>query len=169
MAQVMTTELSRELSVDGLAFIKHWEGYRGRLYHCPSGKLTIGYGHLVTPNQLSAYRDGIDMVTGERLLRQDIKYFVDIVNYTTRGIKLKQQQFDVLVSFAFNVGSTAFLNSTLLKDLQQGKFDRISKEMRRWVHDDNGKIIEGLLKRRTMEAKIFDGLMIEIALGLRRR
>lgn len=160
----------RGLSTDGIAFIKRCEGLRLHVYLCANGKATIGYGHLVTPNELEAYKHGIDLPTAERLFKKDIAYFVGIINYCTKGISLTQPQFDMLVSFSFNVGSTNFLRSTLLKDIQARKLSEVSKEMARWVHGDNGKLIDGLVKRRSLEGKIFDGkLLIEVYLGARRR
>ncbi len=150
----MTT--TRELSNDGIAFIKHWEGYRRQMYLCASGKATIGYGHRVTPMQLRAYQNGVDMPTALRILKGDLKHFVELIDYTCPK-ELTQAQFDMLVSFVFNVGSTAFLNSTLLKHLQAKHFDLASKELTRWVHDDHGRIIPGLVNRRKAEQRIFDG------------
>lgn len=148
--------MTRELSNDGAAFIKHWEGLRLYVYLDANGKATIGYGHLVTAEHLEAYRNGIDMPIAIRLFKNDIKYFVDIVNYASQNLELMSHQFDVIVSFAFNIGSTAFLRSTLLRDLQAKRFDLISKEMNRWVHGDHGVLIPGLVNRRRAEGRIFD-------------
>jgi GH24 family phage-related lysozyme (muramidase) len=51
----------------------------------------------------------------------------------TTTVPLEQDQFDVLTSFVFNVGSGAFRESTLLKLLNQGKYDEVPEQLDRWV------------------------------------
>lgn len=159
--------MNRDLSKDGAAFIKHWEGCSLQMYLCSNGKATIGYGHRVYPDQLEAYRDGIDMNTALRLFRADIAHAIKLVDYCTQDLNISQAQFDMLVSFVFNVGETAFRQSTLLRELKQRHFGVISAQMRRWVHDDHGRSIKGLVNRRRAEGQIFDGkLSIEKFLNM---
>jgi len=144
-----------DLSPEGLKFIKQSEGCSLHPYLDACGHLTIGYGHLILPEQMAAYRNGIDMITAERLLKADLKSVVAIVNHTAEN--LNQDQFDALVSFVFNIGQAAYLRSTLLRDLQSGKLNLVPDEMMRWIHNDYGKIVVGLMNRRAAECKIWKG------------
>ena len=99
-----------KLSAKGLDIIKKSEGLRLRAYPDPgsaTGKpYTIGYGHTSGVNK----GDTITKADAEALLRHDVAWAVDTVN--SLNVKLSQNQTDALVSFAFNVGKQAFLNSS---------------------------------------------------------
>ena len=67
-------------------------------------------------------------------------------------VPLTQNQYDALVSFTFNVGCNAFLNSTLLKKIRNNDYD--ANEILRW-NKSNGKVIKGLTERRKREMRLF--------------
>lgn len=79
--------------------------------------------------------------------------FVNTVN-TSVTVPLSQNQFDALVSFAFNVGATAFQGSTLLSVLNQGNYDDVPSQMLRW-NRAGGRVLRGLTRRRTAEGELF--------------
>lgn len=132
--------------------IKHYEGLRTIAYKDPAGNYTIGYGHLMHPNEgmipVSLSPDG-----AEDLLKQDLekaeKHVKDLVR-----VPLSQGQFDALVSFTFNVGETNLRNSTLLKKVNQADFEGAAEEFDRWIHA-GGKVLQGLVKRRSAEKGLF--------------
>jgi lysozyme len=68
---------------------------------------------------------------------------------------LNQNQFDALVSFAFNVGDGAFRSSTLLRLLNQGQYDQVPAQLRRW-NMDNGHVVQGLINRRNKEIALWN-------------
>ena len=91
----------------------------------------------------------------EQMLQQDIIAFEDAVKSTLNGVCLTQSQFDALVSFAFNVGTSAFKNSTLAKKVKANPDDtEIASEFRRWVYA-NGAVSKGLSNRREREAQLY--------------
>ena len=98
----------------------------------------------------------------ERLLRQDLERFEkavrDRAKLGARGnrvmVPINQDQFDTLVSFAFNVGVGAFRKSTLLKLLNQGNYEGAKDEFQRWVYG-GGRRLAGLVNRRNHEAELF--------------
>jgi lysozyme len=59
-------------------------------------------------------------------------------------------------AFVFNIGVGAWNGSTARRDLEAGKMTAIPTEMRRWVHDDHGNVIEGLVNRREHEISLFN-------------
>jgi GH24 family phage-related lysozyme (muramidase) len=89
----------------------------------------------------------------QELLKKDVKKFEKAVNDNVK-VSLNQNQFDALVSFCFNVGIGSFKDSTLLKRLNQRKYNEIPGEMKRWVKSE-GKINNGLVNRRKFEADLF--------------
>lgn len=129
--------------------IKLWEGCSYRAYRCPSGVLTIGYGHTGADVKEG---DVISVQHASALLDKDIVAFEKGVENLTHGLSQNQNQFDALVSFAFNVGINAFASSTLLKKVRQNPSDpAIRHQFNRWVHG-GGKVLPGLVSRRKEEA-----------------
>jgi len=137
-------------SAVGIELIKKYEGLKLRAYVCPGGVLTIGYGHTknvkenmtVTPEE------------AEELLIKDLEYFekklIDVVK-----VKINQNQFDALVSLIYNIGEGAFNKSSLLKFINDNKFDLAARQFPRWIYS-NGKILTGLMNRRKAEREIFE-------------
>lgn len=149
----------------GKQLFKEWEGLEKNEYLDSGGAPTIGIGHLMTRSERMSgkliikgvplvYRKGLTIQQCWDLLDQDLNPAENTIN-TTVKVKLNQNQFDALVSFAFNVGDTAFRNSTLLKLLNAGSYDQIPAQLRRWVRD-NGKIVKGLVNRREKEIVLWN-------------
>lgn len=138
----------------GIALIKHFEGCRLTAYKCPAGIWTIGYGHTgyVSGKKI---KEGMTITQqgADTLLSQDISLFVKAVNASLTGT-ITQNQFDALVSFAYNIGINAFKISTLLKLVNQKKFNLIHDEFLKW-DKVNKKSCEGLKNRRIKESELF--------------
>ena len=139
-----------KLSNRGKSLIKKYEGLRLTAYKCPAGVWTIGYGH--TAGVFAGQK--ISEKQADEFFDKDIKQFEDAVNSLVK-VPLKQGQFDALVSFVYNVGKTAFANSTLLKLLNQKKYTAAANQFTRWVYA-NGKKLQGLVKRREEEKFLFE-------------
>ncbi len=155
-----------EMSEHGLELLKQWEGFELNEYKDSAGLPTIGVGHLITNSEQVSGEIVIDGVpvqyanglTDEQvlaLLSQDVKPAEQTVN---KGVKvaLNQDQFDALVSFTFNVGGGNFNSSTLLKVLNQGQYDQVPDQLRRW-NKAGGKVVQGLVNRRENEIKLWNG------------
>ncbi len=140
-----------KISVKGLALIKEFEGCRLEAYVCPAGVLTIGVGHTgpdVKPQMM------ITQSEADQLLAQDVERFEKAVTDLI-DVPLKQQEFDALVSFAFNCGAGALGESTLRRRLNAGeeKPKVFAEELPRW---NNGGLA-GLVRRREAEVKLANG------------
>lgn len=135
----------------GMDFIKGFEGLRLNAYKCPAGVWTIGWGHT------KGVRQG-QVITEEQacdFLVEDVAPIERLLN--TMGINFRQEQFDALVSWIFNLGSGNFQHSTLLKRIMSDASDEeICAEIVRWVYS-NGKQLAGLKRRRVAEANMFVG------------
>lgn len=137
-------------SAIGRRLIKTFEGYRSEAYLCPAGVWTIGYGHTsgVQPGD-TCTRDEAD-----DLLKEDLRTAENAVN--AQNLDLTQAQYDALVSLVFNIGSGAFLNSTLLKLLKNDTVAReaVEDEWKQWKHS-GGKELKGLVRRRAAEWSLY--------------
>jgi len=140
------------LSQRGLDLIKHFEGLRLTAYKCAAGVDTIGYGHT-GPDVKPGLK--ITQEEAEKFLWKDTESAQQAV-HSFVNIKLNQNEYDALVSFVFNVGPTAFVNSTLLKLLNSGA-DRkvVACEFLRWVKAGSSKPVPGLVRRREKEKALF--------------
>lgn len=137
-------------SQNGIDLIKKYEGCVLTAYKCPSGVWTIGYGHTkgVKKGQKTTKKQA------EYILTQDLKTFEKGVLKAVK-VTLNQNQFDALVSFSFNVGLGAFKSSTLLKKLNNKDYAGAAAQFARW-NKSNGKVLNGLVKRRAEERKLFN-------------
>lgn len=143
-------------SKKGLELIKEFEGFRENPYLCSSGVPTIGFGTTVYPNgQKVTLRDmPVDKNQAELFLKNDVKKFENAVNGRIKRA-LNQNQFDALISITYNIGDTAFEESTLAKRIDKDPNDpNIQVQFLRWNKSD-GVVNAGLIKRRKKEAKLY--------------
>ncbi len=134
----------------GIEFIKAREGFRAEAYLCPSGVLTIGYGHTAGVRE----RQTCTEKQAEAWLREDLSEAERAVTECV-GEGLAQCRFDALVSFTFNVGAAALWRSTLLRKVKADPDDpSIRDEFGRWVYG-GGRVLPGLVARRRAEADLY--------------
>jgi lysozyme len=129
--------------------IKGFEGFRAYPYTCPGGSLTIGYGTTIKPGEYTS----ITKEYAESLLRKSIAGFERSVKKLVK-VPLSQNQYDALVSFTYNVGAGALKRSTLLKKLNSGDYSGAADELLKFTRA-NGKVLEGLVRRREKERNLF--------------
>ena len=142
-----------ELSNNGLDFIKNYEGLRLKAYKVLESEkfYTIGYGHYGADVRFGME---ITKAQADELFKQDVSRFEKAVNRLVK-VDINQNQFDALVSFAYNVGEGALQKSDLLRKLNAGDFKGASAEFPRW-NKSGGKVLVGLTKRREKERALFD-------------
>lgn len=154
-----------------LQVLTELEGCKLKAYKDPIGLWTIGVGHLISrgqdPRLLSLGIDTNDYIgklgsislTSDQalqLLAMDLEVYKKAVERLVK-IPLKQNEYDALVSFTFNLGEPALKESTLLKKLNN-KTDlaEVAQEFLRWDRA-GGRSLSGLTVRRAVEASIFVG------------
>lgn len=132
-------------SQKGIDLIKKYEGCVLTAYKCPAGVYTIGYGHTegVYPGQK------ITREEAESFLKKDLKRFEDNVNYYNKKYNFNQNQFDALVSFAYNIGSIDQLTQNGTRSKYQ-----IADMMLEYIKA-GGTILPGLINRRREERQLF--------------
>jgi lysozyme len=132
------------------ALIGAFEGCRLSPYQDSVGVWTIGYGH--TGKDVHAGSSKITQAEADHLLAQDLARFERAVERLMP--QTTQQQFDALVSFAFNLGEGALEGSTLRKLHNAAEHHAAAGEFQRWNHA-GGKVLAGLTRRRLAEASVY--------------
>lgn len=125
------------------------EGVEYKPYRDVGGVLTVCYGHT-----------GKDIIPGktysksecDALLEKDLQPFARSVD---RSVKVPANAYQkaALISFSYNVGVNAFEHSSLLRNLNAGKYAQACDGLRKWVYVDKVKV-KGLMNRREVEREI---------------
>jgi lysozyme len=138
------------------SLIKKFEGLNLNAYQDVAGIWTIGYGHKIVPTDPYYPYGQIQSITQQQaddLLKADTNAADNAIGqYVT--VPLTKNQYDALESFIYNVGVTAFANSTLLAKLNGGDYQGAADEFTKWVHA-NGEVVPGLVARRQEEQQTF--------------
>ena len=144
------------LNNKGYLFITKHEGLSLKPYLCPAKIPTIGYGNTY-------YTDGkrVTLLDKDITKQQAFEMFKEIANRFAKRVdtlvtsNINQNQFNSLVSFAYNVGTGNFSSSTLLKKVNRNPDDlTIKDEFLRW-NKAGGKVLNGLTNRRNEEADLY--------------
>lgn len=138
------------------AIIKEFEGEKLDAYLDPAGIPTIGYGTIRNPDTGKRIKlgDKIDKATALRWLRMDTAKVRESVKKQVK-VPINVRQLDALTSFVYNVGPTAFAQSTMLRLLNNRTDKRIvAREFDRWVFAKGVKL-PGLVRRRKLEKELF--------------
>ena len=145
-----------KLSKIGIELIKKYEGLEINPYLCPANVPTIGYGATYYPNgnKVTMQDDVITESYAETLLLSMLsRYEKGVERYVQ--VEINQNQFDALVSFAYNLGLGALKSSTLLKKINTNPCDEnIVFQFNRWTKA-GGKKLKGLVKRRKEESILY--------------
>ena len=143
-----------KISDKGLAIIKKFEGCQLKAYKCPAGVWTIGYGHTG-----SDVKSGMTITKTQaiELLKKDVAKFEKAVEKYNSVYDWNQNQFDAMVSFAFNVGSINQLTNNGKRTILE-----ISAKITAY-NKAGGRVLAGLTKRRAEEKKLFDTKVISTA------
>lgn len=141
----------RHITQNGLALIKRFEGFRAEPYLCPAGYWTIGYGHVI--QNPKDYPYGLTEDEALEMLSHDV-IRAEAAVLRLIAVPLTNGQFDALVSFTFNLGAGALQRSTLRRKINRSEHADVSAEFMKWVWG-GGRKLNGLVKRRAAEAKLY--------------
>lgn len=146
------------MSAKGLTMLTTFEGSRLKPYNDSNGFCTVGVGHLLHRSRCTSADHSITAARSKSLLASDVKRFADGVARVLPKTPLHQYEFDVLVSFAFNVGvgtiggNAGFTSSKVWEDLHQSKpnYKAVPGHLLNWT-----KTPCGAHSRRINEGHIF--------------
>ena len=140
-----------EISQEGLALIKKFEGCELEAYKCAAGVWTYGWGSTKGVKE----GDTITQEEADKLLVEEMKEYEGYINDLVE-VDLEQNQFDALVSWVFNLGPANLKSSTLLKVLNAKDYEGVPAQIKRW-NKASGKVLQGLVRRREAESLLFTG------------
>jgi lysozyme len=146
-----------KISQTGIDLIKSFEGLKLNAYKCSAGVATIGFGSTFYPDfKPVKMGDKLKNIQeAEELLKLTLIEFEKNVSALFYNVILKQNQFDALVSFAFNLGTGALAGSTLFRKIKINANDQtIALEFAKWVNA-GGKKLPGLIRRRKAESDLY--------------
>lgn len=135
-----------------LKIIEDFEGVKLQSYVDLAGVWTIGAG-LTGPDigpGMQITRAEADEMFKDRIERE----FEPGLNRAIGRAKTSQNQFDAMLSLAYNIGMGAFLRSHLLTYHRQGEVGMAADQFRNWCHV-KGRVVQGLVRRRGIEETIY--------------
>jgi lysozyme len=138
---------------EAIRLIKTFEGFSPVVYICPAGFKTIGYGHIVLPEEEERFKKAITESEGEELLYHDLLRFQVAINRLIK-IQIHDLMFQAILSFSYNVGVYAFRASTLRRLVNEEAFEEAALQFPRWIYV-GGRQLKGLLRRRIAERELF--------------
>ena len=131
--------------------IATFEGFRSEMYKCAAGKETIGFGHLIGDDEVDLRTKILTKEEAMDLLRQDI---INRTSLEAINVSLSQHQRDALTSLCFNIGTTNFAKSSVVRHVNSGNLDSAREFFGHW-RLASGKVLPGLCMRRLAEVCIF--------------
>jgi lysozyme len=156
-----------KISEAGIQLIKSFEGCHNTPYRCPAALWTIGYGHVLYPDQaclktperaLYGIKDEHNRVFEydeiDSILEKDLERFEAGVLRLCPAAADSQSQFDAIVSFSFNVGLGNLQASSLRMKYSRGEIEAAADEFLKW-NKAGGKVLAGLTRRRSAERALF--------------
>ena len=148
-----------KVSSAGIQLIKHHEGVRFKPYKCPAGLWTVGVGHLIEGGKSLPEHWNKTFTESEvnGLLQHDLNRFELGVHRMLPKVRLRQHEFDAIVSFCFNLGLGCFQRSTIRQALLRGDKEAAMESLVKYCRA-GGKILKGLQNRRLDERKLFLGV-----------
>ena len=145
----------KKISTAGINLICGFEGLKLKAYDDGVGVWTIGFGTTIYPNGIKVKKgDTCTTEQAKAYMAHDLKKFESAVNSAVT-VSINQNQFDALVSLAYNIGTSGFKNSTLVKKLNAGDIRGASAQFNVW-NKGGGKVMQGLVNRRDVERKLFE-------------
>jgi lysozyme len=138
----------------GLQLIKHFEGVKLKPYRDCVGLWTVGVGHLIGDGHSlpDSWNRPFTIEECDALLAKDVRKFeLGVARYI--NVQLTQNQFDALISFAFNLGLGTLQRSTVRQALNRGDKEKASRSLLKY-NKAGGKVVKGLDLRRKAEAKL---------------
>lgn len=145
---------------DGIQLTAQFEGWRSKLYNDPVGYCTVGYGHLVKKAKCDGtgaetpFLKGLTKQEGVKLLSDDMLNIAVVPVMLMVKVELTDGQFAALCDFAYNAGPGRLRKSDMLKLINEGEFDGVAAQFRRYVKA-GGKTLKGLVNRREKEIELF--------------
>ena len=155
------------ISEAGIQLIKSFEGCHNSPYRCPAGLWTVGYGHVLYPDQtrlktperasyaLKPEHNRLwDADEIDTLLEKDLDRFSTGVLRLCPAAADNSCHQDALTSFSYNCGLGSLQSSTLRMKYNRAEYLAAANELLKW-NKAGGKVLNGLVRRREAERVLF--------------
>ena len=145
-----------KLNNAGYLLITEFEGFSAKPYLCSAKIPTIGFGstYYSDNKRVTMLDKEITRVQAFEMFKTIADRFASVVSKLVTS-PLNQNQFNALVSLAYNIGTGNFASSTILKKVNKNHNDiTIALEFKKW-NKVNKKEVAGLTKRRLYESKVY--------------
>lgn len=156
VADMLGIAIDSEMTISsiGIQLITSFEDLKLKAYDDGVGVWTIGYGTTIYPNGVAVKKgDNCTLEQAKSFFQHDLRRFQTAVNDAV-NIPLSQNQFDALVSLAYNIGTNAFKTSTLVKYLNALDYKAAADQFLVW-NKAGGSVLKGLVRRREAERALF--------------
>lgn len=159
----------------GIDLMHRFEGFMSKPYLCPAHIWTVGYGEVLYQDQIRlpiVRKEGYTGIIRKEyplkpehnrtwskdeinaLFEKSISSFESGVLRLAPNLAGYQGAFDACVSFAFNAGLGNFQRSTIRQKILRGEWENAAEAFMAWTKG-GGKVLPGLVKRRTAEKELF--------------
>jgi lysozyme len=150
----------KNLNSNLVTYIKDHEGFVNTMYYCPSNRKTIGYGHLILPNEKWLLKSKITTEQADSILYKDIlmrKAVIDRINYQY-NLELNSNQKASLVHFIYSLGEGTLYKSSIMTKLKSKKKLNRSDFTQYSYYRKNGKLRHSnyMKKIREWEWRIYN-------------
>ena len=145
-----------KLDDNGYKLIQGFEGLSLVPYKCSAGVATIGWGATFYPSGIKVTMQDkpISLATASWMFRTIADKFAADVDKMIKS-NINQNQFNAIVSLAYNIGLAGLAKSSLLRKVNVNPNDpTITNSFLVW-NKAGGKVLNGLTKRRVIEAKLY--------------
>jgi lysozyme len=141
----------------GRAMIEGFEGIVLTIYKDIAGYATIGVGHKLVAGE--DYPNGITREQADALLANDLRVVDGCINSNVHN-EIGQNMHDACASLAFNIGTGAFLKSSVVRLMNTGDYLRAADAILLWdkfTDPKSGQLVVSatLMARREAERAVF--------------
>jgi lysozyme len=137
---------------------RQFEGYRAKPYLCPAGVATIGYGSTYYADKRKVTLEDalMDEPTARALLMIELEHtYLPGVLRNCPGLITDVRKCNAIVDFCYNLGTGRLQTSTLKRKINANDWEGAKEQLMLWTKG-GGKVLPGLLKRRTAECALLD-------------
>lgn len=138
------------------AFCRQFEGYRAKPYLCPANVATIGYGstYYADGRKVTLEDAPMDEPTARALLMAELEYnYLPGVLRNCPILAADERRCNAIVDFVYNLGIGRLQTSTLKRKINAQDWEGAKEQLMLWTKG-GGKVLPGLLKRRTAECAL---------------
>ena len=140
------------------ALCRQFEGFRSKPYLCPAGIPTIGYGSTYYANgrKVTLQDDPISESDARALLMHELQHtYLPGALRNCPILVTDERKCNAIVDFCYNLGIGRLQTSTLKRKINANDWDGAKEQLKLWTKG-GGKVLPGLLKRRTAECALLD-------------